>query len=184
MVEKLGPEGFLQLYRAEREALRTEGGRPVRELPAPPPREPRSPRPRPPGPGFEQFAATNVRPQRQAGRVAVTVRAPLGDLTSAQLRALAAAAEQFSEEGEARTTPEQNVVLRFVDRAHLGALHAALTDAGLALPGARWRQSIALSGAIIQRRLARLSPPFNPQPVKPGDDLESPSPAMWERGLL
>src|SRR5438132_1100783 len=43
VVDKLGPDRFLALYRAEREALRAEGGRPVRELPAPPPREPRSP---------------------------------------------------------------------------------------------------------------------------------------------
>jgi sulfite reductase (NADPH) hemoprotein beta-component len=76
-----------------------------------------------------------VRRQRDPEQAAVTIRLPLGDLTVAQFRALAEIAEEFSGEREARTTVEQNLVLRFVARAHLPSLHSALADAGLARPG-------------------------------------------------
>src|SRR5205807_6135187 len=60
----------------------------------------------------------------------------LGDLNTPQLRALARLAEEFSEEREARTTVEQNLVLRFVRRSQLAWLHSALAEIGLARPGA------------------------------------------------
>ena len=132
VIEAIGPEAFLAEYRREREQIDIA----AEPLP-PPPRREVAPRTRTPRPGFEQFAATNVRVQRQPDRVAVTVRLLLGDLTSAQLLALAEIAEEFSEEGEVRTTLEQNLLLRFVPRQHLASLHAALDAAGLALPGAR-----------------------------------------------
>ena len=46
------------------------------------------------------------------------------------------------------------MVLRFVDRAHLGALHAALTDAGLALPGARTVSDVTSCPGAFSCRLA------------------------------
>jgi sulfite reductase beta subunit-like hemoprotein len=52
------------------------------------------------------------------------------------MRALAELADEFSEEREARTTVDQNLLLRYVRRAQLPWLHAALDEAGLALPGA------------------------------------------------
>jgi sulfite reductase beta subunit-like hemoprotein len=136
VIEKLGPEGFLAEYHRERATLHAEGGRPMPLLPAAPLRSSRAPKPRAVRPGLDEFVRTNVRPQREPDRVAVAIRVPLGDLTAAQLRALAAVAEEFSEEQELRTTIDQGVLLRFVDRAHLASLHAALTDAGLAKPGA------------------------------------------------
>src|SRR5216684_3739772 len=104
VIDALGPEAFLTQYRKEREGLHI-----APELLPQPLRTPRTPHPRPPRPGFEKFVETNVRAQRDPERAAVTVRVPLGDLTSAQLGALASIAEEFSEEGEIRTTVEQNV---------------------------------------------------------------------------
>jgi sulfite reductase (NADPH) hemoprotein beta-component len=132
VIEAIGPEAFLAEYRKERENLHLV----AEPLPLPP-RTPREPRQRAPRPGFEEFVRNNVRAQRDPEGAAVTVRLPLGDLTSAQLLALAEIAEEFSEEAEVRTTVEQNVLLRFVARQHLASLHAALDEAGLALPGAR-----------------------------------------------
>src|SRR5689334_23022791 len=120
VVDKLGPDEFLRQYVEERKQVHHR----VEVAPLAPPRITRSPRPRPPRPGLEEFARTNVRPQHDPEHVTVIVRAPLGDLTAAQFRALAALSEEFSEEREARTTLEQNLVLRFVRRAHLGSLHA------------------------------------------------------------
>src|SRR5713226_7267561 len=69
VVQALGPERFLAEYLRERDAIRAEGGRPVRASIASPPRIPRSPRPRPERPGLAEFARTHVRPQREPDRV-------------------------------------------------------------------------------------------------------------------
>src|SRR5438105_3072547 len=94
VVEKLGPEEFLRQYFEERKDLR----RPLEVLPIEPPRSPRTPRLRAARPGFEQFTATNVRAQKDPDSVAVTVRLPLGDVSAAQLSALADLAAEFSDD--------------------------------------------------------------------------------------
>ncbi len=97
------------------------------------PAAPLSPGPRPDG--FDAWLRTNTRPQPQAHYVVATVRLPLGDLSSAQLRALAAITRRFVGDA-ARTTAEQNIVLRWVSEADLPELYAALQQIGLAAPGA------------------------------------------------
>ena len=135
VIDKVGPEAFLADYQQERALIRAEGGRPIHVAQGSSPRSPRAPRPRQVRAGLDTFLATNVRSQK-GEHTAVTVRVPLGDLTASQLRGLAAAADEFSEEREVRTTLDQDVLLRFVHRGHLTALHSALVDAGLAKPGA------------------------------------------------
>ncbi|MCG3147720.1 MAG: Sulfite reductase [ferredoxin] [Verrucomicrobiae bacterium] len=80
--------------------------------------------------GFAEWRAGNVRPQKQAGYVAVLVRCPLGELSPAQLRRLAAAARMFS--GGIRTTIEQDVLLRWVPAPALPDLYEFLRPEGLA----------------------------------------------------
>ncbi|HET7787687.1 MAG TPA: nitrite/sulfite reductase [Myxococcales bacterium] len=150
VVDKLGPDEFLRQYFEERKGVRHR----VEATPSVPLRIARCPRHRAPQPGLEEFARTNVRAQRDPEYVTVTVRAPLGDLTTAQFRALAALSEEFSEEREARTTLEQNLLLRFVRRAHLGSLHAALSDAGLARPGAETIADVVSCPGAYSCRLA------------------------------
>jgi sulfite reductase beta subunit-like hemoprotein len=62
---------------------------------------------------FDRFVASNVRPQRQEGFVTVQVKVTRGDLTPDQLRGLASLMRDFCG-GSARTTVDQNVVLRWV----------------------------------------------------------------------
>jgi sulfite reductase beta subunit-like hemoprotein len=150
-VEKLGPEEFLRQYHEERKALQPL---PVSFAPAAARPALASPRWRPPKAGFEEFARTNARPQRDPELVAVTVRLPLGDLSTAQFRALAEIAEEFSAEREVRTTVEQNLLLRFVGRAHLASLHAALADAGLARAGALTISDVVSCPGAYSCRLA------------------------------
>jgi sulfite reductase (NADPH) hemoprotein beta-component len=137
VIDRLGVEGFLAEYRKEREAIAAEGGRPLGELP--PVAIPRLKRAflQPAGPGFDAFVDKNVRAQKQRGQVAVTVRVPLGDLSTAQLRGLAQIAREMSGEEQLRTTAEQNLVIRFIAREALPALHARLQSLGLALVGPR-----------------------------------------------
>jgi sulfite reductase beta subunit-like hemoprotein len=136
-IDKIGREAFLAEYRAERDKIRGEGGVP---LVLPP--QPEVPARRAPlaqiasfEPGYDAWAAHNVRPQKQHGFSSVVIRLILGDITAAQLRALAQLVVQFGE-GELRTTNEQNLVLRYVPVARLPALHRELVRAGLALKDA------------------------------------------------
>lgn len=82
-----------------------------------------------------RWAQTNLYPQRQAGYVAVTVTLPLGDLTSDQMRRLAAICRRYVNE-TVRTTVEQNIMLRWVHEADVPALYRDLAGIDLAAPGA------------------------------------------------
>lgn len=85
--------------------------------------------------GFENWAKTNVYPQRQKGYAVVTVTCPLGDLTSDQMRALGRLADRYAG-GHARLTVEQNIVFRWVSEADVPSLYSALAAMGLNEPGA------------------------------------------------
>lgn len=81
------------------------------------------------------WLTTNVRAQKQRGYSVVTVRLPLGDVTSAQLRIVAELALAYGD-GTVRTTLEQNLVLRWVRASDVMPLYRRLAAAGLALGGA------------------------------------------------
>jgi sulfite reductase (ferredoxin) len=85
--------------------------------------------------GFDRWYRTNVYRQRQPGYAVATVALPLGDLTSHQMRALAAIGRRH-QGSSVRATVEQNVVLRWVKHAHLPQLYADLKAEGLAEAGA------------------------------------------------
>jgi len=110
-IDKIGKDAFLAEYRAERETIRAEGGVPL-VLPAQPvPAVRRAPLQQvaEPDPGYAEWAADSVREQKQPGFSAIVIRLVLGDVTSAQLRALAQLVTHFAE-GELRLTNEQNLV--------------------------------------------------------------------------
>ncbi len=85
--------------------------------------------------GFAEWYRTNVYQQPQVGYVVATVALPLGDITSHQLRALADISRRFVKE-TARTTVEQNMVLRWVSETDLPQLYDELLALGLAQTGA------------------------------------------------
>ena len=136
-IDKIGVEAFLAEYRAERAQIRAEGGVPLVLPPQPalPARRPLLAQVIDPDPGYAAWAEHNVRPQKQAGFSSVVIRLIFGDISAAQLRALAPLIVQYGE-GELRTTNEQNLVLRWVPDARLPALHRELARVGLALGGA------------------------------------------------
>jgi sulfite reductase (NADPH) hemoprotein beta-component len=84
---------------------------------------------------FARWRRTNALRQKQPGYFVATVKLPLGDVTSAQMRALAEASRRFGN-GEVRTTNTQNFVLRWVPEGRLVGLHRALGLVGLAEPDA------------------------------------------------
>jgi sulfite reductase (ferredoxin) len=86
-------------------------------------------------PEFDLFRERNVSAQRQAGFSAVAVKITRGDLTPEQFRGLAAIMREFCG-GNARTTVEQNVILRWVRDEALYDLWQRLRELGLGGSGA------------------------------------------------
>ncbi len=84
---------------------------------------------------FAVFADSNVQPQRQAGFSTVEVRVPRGDLTPEQFRGLASIIREFCG-GYARTTIQQNIVLRWVRDEAVFAVWQRLDELGLGQAGA------------------------------------------------
>jgi sulfite reductase (ferredoxin) len=85
--------------------------------------------------GYDEWAKTNIYQQRQAGYCVVTVTCPLGDLTSDQMRSLADIAARYAG-GNARTTVEQNIVLRWIPHDKTIDLFKELKAIGLGAAGA------------------------------------------------
>jgi sulfite reductase (ferredoxin) len=87
-------------------------------------------------PDYDRFVASNVRAQRQAGFSTVEIRIPRGDLTPEQFRGLAAIMREFSG-GYARTTVQQNLVVRWVRDETVYAVWRRLVALDLGTAGAR-----------------------------------------------
>ncbi len=85
---------------------------------------------------YERFCSANVAEQRQEGYVTVEVKVTRGDLTPEQFRGLARIMREFSG-GYARTTVQQNIVLRWVRRESIYDVWQALGELGLGEAGSR-----------------------------------------------
>jgi sulfite reductase (ferredoxin) len=143
LVDKVGAEEFRAMVDAELEgdwtAQRDYTLDPLlflhdeeQDAPAPPP-APASPngdhRP------FERWVQANVEPQRQAGFSTAAVKITRGDLTPEQFRGLAAILREFTG-GSARTSVQQNLVLRWVRDEALYDVWSRLDALGLGDAGA------------------------------------------------
>jgi sulfite reductase beta subunit-like hemoprotein len=84
---------------------------------------------------FDRWAEANVKAQRQQGFSAVTVKVTRGDLSPDQLRGLGQIMREFSG-GYARTTVQQNLVLRWVREESLYDLWTRLGGLDLGDAGA------------------------------------------------
>jgi sulfite reductase beta subunit-like hemoprotein len=85
---------------------------------------------------FERFRAANVREQKQEGYVTVEVKVTRGDLTPEQFRGLAEIMRAHAG-GYARTTVQQNFVLRWVRDESVYDVWRALCELGLGDAGSR-----------------------------------------------
>ncbi len=135
VLRKLGEEKFRETYRAVRAEVDAEAAAELKM----PPNPGRTPAPAvledgPPIPGLLAWKAQSVVDQKQSGHVAVYVRLPLGDITAAQFRGLAKILERFGD-GSLRTTIDQNLLIPWVDRKSLPALHRELEALDLVKDG-------------------------------------------------
>jgi sulfite reductase beta subunit-like hemoprotein len=85
---------------------------------------------------FERFRAANVREQKQEGFVTVEAKVLRGDLTPEQFRGLASIMRTYAG-GYARTTVQQNIVLRWVREESVYDVWRALSELGLGEAGSR-----------------------------------------------
>jgi sulfite reductase beta subunit-like hemoprotein len=85
---------------------------------------------------FDRFVESNVQPQRQEGFSTVEVKVTRGDLTPEQFRGLGQIMRDHSG-GNARSTVQQNLVLRWVRDESVYDVWTKLVELGLGDPGAR-----------------------------------------------
>lgn len=133
VLRKLGEEGFRAKYAEQRAAVDAEAMKEL-TLPDNPRNVPASPVPHGHGPhpaGYLQWRSACALDQKQEGYAAVYVRLFLGDVTSAQMRALADLITRFGD-GTLRLTIDQNLLIPWVDKRSLPALYVALREIGLA----------------------------------------------------
>jgi sulfite reductase (ferredoxin) len=125
LVDRFGPEGFVERYREEFVRIKEALGE--REFP---PGEWRSDAAGPvPGSG----APRRVFAQKQAGYAVFPVALPIGNLTADQLRGVASIAEDRGLT-DLRTTQDQNLIFLNVPEAQVAELHADLQKLGLDVP--------------------------------------------------
>ncbi len=85
---------------------------------------------------FERFRAANVREQKQEGFVTVEIKVTRGDLTPEEFRGLARIMRDYAG-GYARTTVQQNFVLRWVREECVYDLWRGLSELSLGDAGSR-----------------------------------------------
>jgi len=85
---------------------------------------------------YDRWLNTNVVAQKQPGLYSVYITLGAGDITANQLRALAECLREFSMEKKARTTPQQNFLIRYIKADQLPKIYERLSGIGLGNPGA------------------------------------------------
>jgi ferredoxin-nitrite reductase len=83
-----------------------------------------------PRPAFDRFGHVGVHPQKQAGLNWIGVVLPVGRMTAAQMRGLAAVARDFGD-GDIRLTVWQNFLISGVPTARVAAAQEAIEALGL-----------------------------------------------------
>ncbi len=137
LIKKWGIEEFRKAFLEERKVtLMTRSGKASWEMPLyeeDPPPKPQGIRPGIPVASelFNRWSRTNLYKQKQPGYVAVQIRCPLGDITVAQMRGVAAVARKYSG-GRLRTTISQNLLIPWVLEEAVPALYQELVQWGIA----------------------------------------------------
>jgi len=161
LVEQIGLDRFRALYRAELAELRKRhvSAPEFRDLPR---RKADVETPAELAKGFDVWRERNTAAQKQAGYFVVHIPLILGDI---QVDTMAKLADVVATHGEGmvRTTQWQNLMLRWVSRAELPAVHWQLQALGLAeTPAPVIRNAVACAGAstcklgiCLSRGLAR-----------------------------
>jgi sulfite reductase beta subunit-like hemoprotein len=137
--QRLGAERFIaevdrlfaQIDAEQGPALRAELQELVAGYHAAEPHHPASALPKSKDPVFNHWVRTNTYEQKQAGYFGATVQLPLGDVTGAQFRAIAALADALGA-GVVRAANDQNLMIPWIPGSRLAELYTRLGELGLA----------------------------------------------------
>lgn len=139
LIQSLGWDEF------RKRVLQTRQELPLRPLNLPKldetPKSSPVPFPEPADPHYLDWKLNNVLWQRQPGYSSVTALLPIGDITPPQLRGLADVAEKYAD-GYVRSSPNQNLILRWVRNENLPVVYTSLRSIGLAEPTANTIQDV------------------------------------------
>jgi len=102
---------------------------------------------------YARWRVTNVLAQKQFGFAMAIASVPLGDLTSEQMRVLGELARAFGD-GTVRVTPDQDLVIRWVNACDVRQLYRRLAAAGLGLAEASTVADVASCPGAETCRLA------------------------------
>ena len=137
LIDKIGLDEFKQLVETELAGIGPIDHRPLmvaqeiqRETPPAQPAEASTED----SPEYRQWYDTNVAAQRQEGYHVVYVKPVRGDLSPEQFHGLANIVREYAG-GNAHTTQEQNLVIRWVPTGHLANVWRALVALNLGEPG-------------------------------------------------
>ena len=131
LIEQIGFERFKELYRAELSELRQNGFPNLQVRDIPKNDHTINDAGKQPLDGFKEWREINVISQKQQGYFLVHIPLILGDIHADILDKLADIIEKQGE-GMVRTTPSQNLVLRWVHETELAELHERLMELSLA----------------------------------------------------
>jgi len=92
--------------------------------------------------GYSRWVKSNTFKQKQSGFSCVFLTLESGDVTSTQLRAIAAMAREFTADGQIRNGFTQDMVFRWVRDEDLQRVYSKLLEVGLANPGALTMASV------------------------------------------
>ena len=139
VMDRLGLEKFKKLYKEEFNRLKKEGKSVLKLNEMPVLRDIKKNNPENNGKiekssSFDDWASSNVRPQKQDGFYYAYIRLPIGDIDSKKLKKFADIVSKYGE-GSIRTTNSQNMVLRWLIDEELPRFYNALKDIGLANKG-------------------------------------------------
>lgn len=139
LIDDCGVEAFRKLVNSERRVVsQTRSGIPFPRVPEETHIPQRLPQPiriiESPLEGYQDWLKTNVKPQKQHDYCMAYITLAAGDLTSKQFHEVAELSRKYAD-STVRTTPVQNLLLRWVHRESLPSLHADLVRVGLASPG-------------------------------------------------
>src|SRR5262249_2259967 len=130
VVQKMGVERFRATVLAEVQRVEAEHGPSLRDEVRAMVADYRLPQPNAEAPprvaerdGYTRWRRTNTHLEKRAGHRSVVVQLALGDITSEQMRGVAALARRYGN-GTVRCTNDQNMVLPSIAEAALTAVHA------------------------------------------------------------
>jgi ferredoxin-nitrite reductase len=140
-----------------------------------------------PRPAFDRFGHIGVHPQKQAGLNWIGVVLPVGKMTAAQMRGLAAVARDFGD-GDIRLTVWQNFLISGVPTERVAAAESAIEALGLTTKANSIRSGLVACTGNVGCKFAASIPSAmrrrSPRGARPGSRSTRPSTSISPAAII